>query len=432
MITSSPVWVPTRFNHKGVQDAQRKLLTTLENTYNFFALYANLDGYRPTESGTAAYDLLDRWIISRLNSVIIQVRSDMEGLNFTRAAKLLGEFFIDDVSNWYVRLSRRRFWKGEMTGDKRAAFATLYAVLEGSLRLLAPFIPFTTEEIYRGLRAHLDPADSVHLADYPQADPGRRLPELEGTMTVAQEVVGLGRSLRQTAGVRTRQPLSRLLLHSDNDRAGQLIADERLRQLVADEMNVKTIELLDNPRQVARLTAKPNYRALGPRFGSQAPAAAAAIGEMSPDQIMTLRAQGSVTLAVEGQPTEFGPTEIEVAETGLGPYVAAAGNGLTVALETTLSEELVLEGLCREIVNRIQNLRKKSGLAVSDRIELSVSGSQPIGEVIARYRERIAQETLARSVDSGLDLPYQDRSRIDDIEIVIALRKCEPGRGGNR
>ena len=425
MLTCSPVWAPTRFDREGVKEAQRKLIATLENTYNFFTLYANIDGFTPDDAPVASDDLLDRWILSRLQSVGRDVREDLEALNLTRAGKTLGAFVIDDVSNWYVRLCRRRFWKGEMTADKRAAFTTLYRVLEATLRLLAPFIPFTTEEIYRGLLRHRDADVSVHLQDFPTADESLIDQDLERAMAAAQAVVGIGRSLRQDAGLKTRQPLGRLLVHADDDRGDLLLGDERLVGYVAEELNVKTVDSVADPREVAELSAKANFRALGPRFGKQAPQAAAAIAAMTAEQILELRGAGTVTLDLAGQATGFGFEEIFVSETGIAPYVAGGAGGLTVALDTTLTEDLRQEGLCREIINKIQNLRKNSGLEVSDRIDLRIDGPDEVLAAVARFDERIRRETLAVDVASAGDLAYKDTFKIDDYEIDVALRRSE-------
>ncbi|MBU8870777.1 MAG: isoleucine--tRNA ligase [Gemmatimonadales bacterium] len=424
MITSSPVWVPTKFDRGGVKEAQRKLLATVENTYNFFTLYANLDDFVIEPEPQTSPDLLDRWILSRLQSVSAAVAEDLETLHLTRAAKAIAFFLMDDVSNWYVRLSRRRFWKGEMTADKRAAFTTLYTVMETSLRLLAPFIPFAAEEIYRGLTAHRDPEGSVHLQDFPTSDQSLVDEELERAMAAAQAVVGLGRSLRQEASLKTRQPLGRLLLHANDDRAALLMADERLVGYVASELNVKEIGTVEDPREVARLETKANYRALGPRFGKQAPQAAACIKAMTSDEILALRSAGRVALQFEGKPTEFTFEEVQVLQEGVAPFVATGEQGLTVALDTTLTDALRQEGLCREIINKVQNLRKKSGLEVSDRINLRIEGGEPIREMVSLFAERIQAETLAQSIASSGDFDYKDTFTIDENEIGIALGKA--------
>ena len=423
MITCSPVWVPTRFDREGVKEAQRKLLATLESTYNFFTLYANLDGWRPDPAREIQPALLDRWILSRLQSVTASVTEDLEALNLTRAGKTLAGFVLDDLSNWYVRLCRRRFWQGEMTTDKHTAFSTLYTVLESSLRLLAPFIPFTTEEIYRGLTNHADPAASVHLGSWPAARQALVDADLERMMKVGQDVVSIGRSLRQESSLKTRQPLGRLVLHADDDRSGLLLANEELKGYVAEELNIKAIETVDDPRTIAQLGAKANFRALGPRFGKQAPVAAKAITGMTPEQILELKEKGAVSLTVDGLQETFGFEEVMVTEEGLGSYVAGSGNGLTVALDTTLTEELLAEGLCREIINKVQNLRKKSGLEVSDRIQLRIDGPEAVRQVAQDFAERIMSDTLAESVDSSADLPYKDAFEIEGSEISIALGK---------
>jgi len=432
MVSSSPVWAATKFDREGVKEAQRKLLGTLENTYNFFALYANLDGFRHDPQAEVAPELLDRWILSRLGSITQSARTDLEDLNFNRAAKVLGDFVVDDLSNWYVRLSRRRFWKGEMTVDKRTAFATLYEVLEGVLRLLAPFIPFVTEEIYRNLTAPDRQVASVHLASYPTADPVQQDHTLEKVMATAQQIVSMGRALRQDAKLRTRQPLNELLIHAEDERVTDLLADRQLTALVADELNIKTVTAVDDPLQVAEFQAKPNFRELGPRFGSRAPQAAQRISAMNPEEIMQLRRQEQVDLEVEGSHATFGYQEISIAVSGIPPYVATTGNGLTVAMDTRLTPELREEGLSREVINRVQQLRKKSGLEVSDRIRLAIDGSEPVAKTLTRYGNRIAGETLADELVSSLDLQYKDSFRIDDIEVTIALQKSEAGSGGDR
>lgn len=424
MLTCSPVWSTTRFDPAGVKEAQRKLLATVENTYNFFSVYANLDGFMVEPGASRELDLLDRWVLSRLQSVITSVTADIEALYLTRAAKTIGTFMMDDVSNWYVRLSRRRFWQGEMTPDKCAAFTTLHSVLQTSLRLLAPFIPFTAEEIYRGLTAYGDATVSVHLQDFPQAEPALIDEHLERGMAAAQDVVSQGRNLRQEAAMKTRQPLGRLVMHADDDRVELLMADQRLQGYIASELNVKTVGLVADPREVATMSAKANFRALGPRFGKQAPVAAAAIAAMSVDQIRTLEKEGEISLVVAGTSETFSAAEIMPTATGIAPWVTGSNGGLTVALDTTLTPELVQEGYCREIINKVQNLRKSSGLAVSDRIVLQVNGPQAVADVISEFADRIAAETLAVTLAAAGELPYKESFEIDENPVTIALDRA--------
>ena len=423
MITVNPVWIPTRFDEEGVGEARSKLLGTLENTYRFFATYANLDGWTPDPARETAPDLLDRWILSRLQSVAASVGEDLEAMNLTRAGKTIGAFILDDVSNWYVRLSRKRFWHGEVDTGKHTAYTVLHTVLETSLRLLAPFIPFTAEELYRALCAHADGDVSVHLRQFPAADASLQDAELEQRMQTAQEVVGLGRSLRQDTQIKVRQPLGRLLVHSTDSRAADLLADATLTGYVAGELNVKRVEALADPREVAVLAAKANYRALGPRFGKQSPQWAKAIEAMDAAQVMALRENGSVDVTLDGAAESLGFEEIQVRQEGIAPYAATGQGALTVALDTTIDDDLRAEGMVREIINKVQNLRKKSGLEVSDRIMLVVDGPEPVQAAVRAHADHIAQETLAESLAAEGELPHRDSFRIGDSDITIMLAR---------
>ncbi|MBD3220159.1 isoleucine--tRNA ligase [bacterium] len=423
MATVNPVWLPTKFDEDGVSEARSKLIGTLENTYKFFATYANLDGWTPDPARETAPDLLDRWVLSRLQSVTASVREDLDAMNLTRAGKTIGAFLLDDVSNWYVRLSRKRFWHGEVDADKHTAYTTLFTVLETSLRLLAPFVPFTAEELYRGLRAHADADVSVHLEDFPTADVSLQDADLERRMATAQDVVGLGRSLRQQTQIKVRQPLGRLLVHSTDDRAAGLLADDTLRDYVAGELNVKEVAPLADPREVATLAAKPNFRALGPRFGKQAPQWADAIKALDPDQVMRLRESGALTIASDGRDEVFGFEEIQVVQEGIAPFAATGQGSLTVALDTTIDDALRAEGLVREVINKVQNLRKSSGLEVSDRIALMVAGPADVRDAVTEHAAKIQQETLAESLADDGELPHRDSFRIGDAEVTIGLAK---------
>jgi isoleucyl-tRNA synthetase len=423
LLTVNPVWLPTRFDRDGVKEAQNKLLGTLENTYKFFALYANLDGWQPDPARPTEPTQLDLWITSRLQSVVASVRDDLEDLNLTRAGKTIGAFVLDDLSNWYVRLSRKRFWHGELSVDKHTAYTTLHEVLLTTVKLLAPFVPFVAEEVFRGLTASVDAAGSVHLQDFPVADAARQDQDLEYRMGAAQAVVSLGRALRQEAGLKVRQPLSRLLLHSNDERADLVFGDATLVGYVAGELNLKSVERLADPREVATLAAKPNFRVLGPRFGKTVQAVAAAVAVLTPAQVMELRRTGEISLAVDGRQETLTDDEIQVREEGIPPFVAAGQDGLTVALDTTLTDALRAEGLCREIINKVQNLRKKSGLEVADRIQLVVSGAPAVQDAVAAHGDWIRRETLATSIASSGEWPHQETFQAEAVEVTIALAK---------
>jgi isoleucyl-tRNA synthetase len=291
------------------------------------------------------------------------------------------------------------------------------------LRLLAPFVPFTAEEVYKGLTTHHDPEGSVHLQDFPVQDTTLIDSDLERAMGVAQDIVGLGRSLRQDSGLKTRQPLGRLLLHSEDDRVALVMADENLKTYVTGELNLKELGVVDDPREVAKLEAKANFRALGPRFGKGSPVAAKVITAMTGEQILELRRNGTVDLVYENEPTAFTFDEVMVKEEGVAPFVAGGSGGLTVALDTTLTEDLLAEGLCREIINKVQNLRKKSGLEVSDRIELNVVAPEHVLAAVIRFADRIMRETLANGIACQAELPYKDVFKLEDDEIGITLGK---------
>lgn len=421
MITVNPVWLPTKFETGGVDEARSKLLGTLENTYKFFATYANLDGWTPDPARATEPDMLDRWVLSRLQSVTRSVREDLEAMNLTRAGKTLGTFILDDVSNWYVRLGRKRFWHGEVDTDKHTAYTTLHTVLDTVVKLLAPFVPFTAEELYRGLHVHEDAQVSVHLQDFPMVDQDQVDPELERRMETTQNVVGLGRALRQDTQIKVRQPLGRLLVHSTDERAAALLADDTLKGYVAGELNIKSIEQLDDPRSVATVTAKANYRALGPRFGKASPQWAKAIEALDAAQVMGLRETGSVTVELDGRSEILGFEEVQVQQAGIEPFAATGHGPLTVAVDTTIDDALRAEGLAREIINKVQNLRKKSGLDVSDRIVLRVEGPADVLAAVAAHAERIQQETLAQELAATDELPHSDTFKLAGSEVTIEL-----------
>ncbi|MEE9268764.1 MAG: isoleucine--tRNA ligase, partial [Candidatus Krumholzibacteria bacterium] len=374
LIASSPPWLPTRFDRKGVVDASQKLMGTLRNVYSFFAMYAELDDYRP--GGTKGEpNLLDRWILSRFHSTVAEVRRQMDAYEMTRAARALQRFVLDELSNWYVRRSRRRFWKGEMGPDKIAAYETLHAVLDGTVRLLAPFAPFVAEEVYQALRSALagdgaEDDDSVHLESFPESDQARIDRELEDTMDTALKVAALGRTVRNEAGVKIRQPLARMRVHDHEGRARQLLKHAEIRDIVLDELHIKELLLVDDLGKYVSFKAAPAFPVLGKRFGKRVPEVASSIQSLTGDELEAFLSAGEVTIKLGDEELTLGRDEMSVAVEGKQPYGAWIEHGLTVALDLQITEPLRLEGIAREIVNRVQNLRKKTGFHVSDRIHI--------------------------------------------------------------
>ncbi len=404
LIASSPPWLPTRFDRKGVVDASQKLMGTLRNVYSFFAMYAELDDYRP--GGTKGEpNLLDRWILSRFHSTVAEVRRQMDAYEMTRAARALQRFVLDELSNWYVRRSRRRFWKGEMGPDKIAAYETLHAVLDGTVRLLAPFAPFVAEEVYQALRSALagdgaEDDDSVHLESFPESDQARIDRELEDTMDTALKVAALGRTVRNEAGVKIRQPLARMRVHDHEGRARQLLKHAEIRDIVLDELHIKELLLVDDLGKYVSFKAAPAFPVLGKRFGKRVPEVASSIQSLTGDELEAFLSAGEVTIKLGDEELTLGRDEMSVAVEGKQPYGAWIEHGLTVALDLQITEPLRLEGIAREIVNRVQNLRKKTGFHVSDRIHVCYQGGKSADAVFKSQGEFIRSETLAVSTDN--------------------------------
>ena len=448
LVTVSPAYAPIRFDIEGVRESRRKVLGTLENVFAFFSLYANLEHYtaRRVEDPARLSQQLDRWILSRYHAVVEEVAASLDGWDATRAGRVLGDFIVDELSNWYVRRSRRRFWKAAMGEDKRAAFDTLYTVLEGVSRLLAPFTPFIAERLYRGLHPDLpeeapaptedgsmsssadpaagggEPADSVHLADWPGSSAAARDRELEESMAAVLQVVGLGRSLRNAHELRVRQPLREGLVYGRSPALRRAVEQERYAALIADELNLKRVSWLDDPSRVARVSAKANFRKLGARFGKKTPAVAKAIAALDGDSLARLREDGSLTLSVDGDEVEITGEDVFISEEGLEGYVTESQRDCMVALSIELDEELRREGLARELVNRIQNLRKQAGLAVSDRISLYIGGDEAVAAAWAAHQDHIREETLVQ-IHAERPAPdmVQEEFSIDGHKALIAL-----------
>jgi isoleucyl-tRNA synthetase len=413
LVSSSPPWVPTRFDRKGVVDASQKLLGTVRNVYSFFAMYAEIDGYRPGLAGGEPI-LLDRWILSRFHSTVAEVRKQLDAYDMTRAARALQSFVLDELSNWYVRRSRRRFWKGEMGPDKIAAYNTLHTVLQGTLRLLAPFVPFA-EEIHQAVHCAMTGAEegpSIHLDPYPVSDAARIDTDLESLMETALVVCSLGRTVRNDASIKIRQPLSGMVIHDYSGRCRKLVANDEIREIVLDELHVKELRICDDPSRHVTLKPSPAYAALGKRFGKRVPEIAALVAKLPQQSLAEFLRDGRVALATSDGETVLEREDMVVTVEGIAPYGGRHERGITVALNLEIDDALRVEGLARELVNRIQNLRKKAGFEVSDRIRIRYAGASAADGVFAVQGELIKQETLATAIEKG-GADWKERAELE-------------------
>jgi isoleucyl-tRNA synthetase len=426
-ITASNPWVPKRYNPTAVQESTRKFLDTVFNTYRFFTLYANAEGWAPSDADPEPADrsLLDRWLLSRLSSVVAEVREELDAYQLTRAYRTLGDFVSEELSNWYVRRSRPRFWGNTDEGDARAAYRTLWEALRTVCLLTAPVTPFVSDWIHQGLTE-----SSVHLQSFPEADASGIDQELEDEMAAVRALVSLGRAAREEVNIRVRQPLGRLFAVLP----GEVEIRPEVLDLLRAELNVKTVDFMESAEGLVSLVAKPNFKALGPRFQKNSELAATAIRGLSPEALSAYRNGESVSIDVAGSTVELAAEDLEVTEESKGDFVVRSENGYTAALDPVLDDDLREEGRARELVNRIQRLRKDSGLEITDRIRLAISGPQEIRSAADRFREFISGETLAVSLTLGAE-PEQDLEaklniQVDDLEAVIALSRESVGDGG--
>jgi isoleucyl-tRNA synthetase len=371
---------------------------TLRNTYRFFSLYAGLEGWTHEDSGArppSERSVMDRWLLSRTDSLAEELREELEGYELTRAARRLSGFVLDELSNWYVRRSRDRFWATrpdvETKQAARDAFATLHETLRTTAALLAPFAPFFSDWLHRALVG-----DSVHLADYPLSA-GRIDPDLERDMRDVRELAVLGRAAREQENLRVRQPLRLLRAMVPGGRR----PSQAVLELLAQELNVKRVEFLSETDDIVRLVVKPDFGRLGPRFGPLTPEVARLVQNVETEQARRLRAGDSIELELGGESVAIAPDEVSITEVASGELVVKSADGYLVGLDRTLDEGLVAEGIARELVNRVQRLRRDSGLEVSDRIELGIRGSQEVESAANEHRDYIAGETLAVGVQIG-------------------------------
>ena len=426
IVTVSPPWVPTCFDYDGVTEVTRKLFGTLINVYSFFVLYANIDGFEPGKITieVAERPEIDRWITSRLHSVLKAVNEYLERYDITKAARLIQNFIIDDLSNWYIRRCRRRFWKSELNADKKAAYLTLYDILVTTVKMLAPFAPFISEEIYRNIvRSVSDEApESIHLCRFPAADTGCIDETLESRMGAVQSIVVLGRSARNRSGIKVRQPLPKVSVVYTGD--GGLPELGEMKSLLLEELNVKEVLFVDDRESLYVQTAKPNFKTLGPKFGDRVNAVADAIKELPPENVTQLQTAGSVSVEVQDQLVEIRIEDVEITKTeGEGCIIEEDGQ-FVLCLDTLISEELRDEGYAREFVNRTQATRKDADFNVTDRITIYYQAPDRLKKAIQAMEQYIKEETLAiQIIPEEHQGVFQKEWNIDDEKITIGVER---------
>ena len=422
MISNSSPWDNLKYDEDGVAEVSRKLFSTLYNTYKFFAQYANVDGFTGDEPQVPVTERpeIDRWVLSLLNSLVAEVEKDLDDYEPTKAARAIETFVNDNLSNWYVRLNRKRFWAGEMDDDKLAAYQTLYSCLKTVALLMAPFAPFYADRLYSdltGAPAEGEGYASVHLADFPTNDPALVDPALERRMALAQIATSLVLALRRKVNIKVRQPLSQLLMPAID--AAQKADFEAIASLVAAEVNVKEVKIVDNEESGLVKKVKADFKKLGPRYGKVMKDLGKAISAMSAEQIALIEREGQITFAdIAGSPVVT-LDDVEIIPEDVPGWLVANEGNVTVALDVTVTEALRNEGLARELINRIQNIRKDSDFAITDRVKVVLSDTPEVKACLEEYKDYIASQVLADSIELAAEVPAPAKELdIDGMKIL--------------
>jgi isoleucyl-tRNA synthetase len=427
LITNASPWDNLKFDAAGIQEVQRKFFGTLFNTYQFFILYANVDGFAFREKYIPVEERpeIDRWIISCLHTLCKQVTQAMDDYEPTVAGRLMEVFLDENLSNWYVRLCRRRFWKGEYEQDKISAYQTLYECLDTLCRLMAPISPFFSDALFRRLNevSGLHPVDSVHHADYPVANATLIDEQLERRMQLAQDISSLGLSLRKKSSIKVRQPLKKMMIPVLNpEMKGQL---QQIEHLIKAEINIKEIEYIKDTDGVISKKLKPNFKLLGARLGARMKAAGQLIASMDSKAIAAFEEKGETSFVIDNEVVTIQLSEVDVLAEDIPGWTVAVKNGITAALDIQITPELEQEGHARELINRIQNIRKDLDLALTDRIFVKLERRPALESAIIHYNDYICREILADSIEL---VPSVERGT--EIDVNEELLKVEVTKKG--
>ena len=417
MISNAQPWDNLKFDLAGLAEVKRKFFGTLYNTYAFFALYANIDGFSYSEEDVPLEERLeiDRWILSELNTLIQEVGNSLDDFEPTKAARAIQLFVNDNLSNWYVRLCRRRFWKGDYGTDKISAYQTLYTCLETVAILASPIAPFFMDKLFCDLNQATQKTklESVHLAQWPKSKPEVIDTILEEQMRLAQDLTSMVFSLRKKENLRVRQPLQKMMVPVLNDKVKSQI--EAVKDLILSEVNVKELEFMTSDSGILVKKVKPNFKTLGPKFGQQMKAISQAISQFTSEDISTIEQEESYLLNIEGSEIQIDLSDVVITTEDIPGWVVTSMNGNTVALDISLSDNLISEGLAREVINRVQNLRKDLGFEVTDRIEINLSAEDKLANAINNNLNYICSETLA---DEIRIIPYNSLEKVEEMELI--------------
>ena len=419
-VNSAP-WLPNRFHGKAVVEGQRKFMGTLWNTYAFFVLYANIDNFDATKY-TLEYDklsVMDKWLLSKLNTLIKEVDDNLTNYRIPETARALQDF-VDDMSNWYVRRSRERFWAKGMEQDKINAYMTLYTALVEVCKAAAPMIPFMTEDIYQNLVRSIDKdaKESIHLCDFPVADEAHIDKELEENMDKVLKMVVMGRACRNAANIKNRQPIGQMYVKAGFD------LPEFYQDIVKEELNVKNVKFTDEVREFTSYTFKPQLKTVGPKYGKLLGGIKAALSSLDGNAAMDeLNKADALKLDVNGQEVTLFREDLLIESAQMEGYVSENDNGITVVLDTNLSEELLEEGFVREIISKVQTMRKEADFEVMDNIAITYEGSEKAEAVFAAHAQEIGAETLAVSVEKKAPAGYVKEWKINGENVVLGVEK---------
>ena len=426
LVSNSPVWRPTLFDEDGIFEVQRKFFNTLLNTYSFFVLYANIDGFNYSDEKIPVDERpeIDRWIISELNSMLERYLNAMENYNLTVAAREISDFTVDYLSNWYVRRNRRRFWKSEKGKDKNSAYQTLYEVLILVCKVTSPIAPFLADEIFQNLNSNtnLEKIESVHLCEIGNPDLNLIDKNLEEKMEKAIRVVGLARAMRMKSNLKVRQPLQKVLIPVSNQHEEEVI--KSMKEIILEEINVKEMELISGDSPIVNKKAKPNFKVLGQRYGKDVQEIALKIKELESKEISKIQSLGKVEIEINSKIFEITTNDFNIYFDDVKDWLVETDGKITVALDTELNEELLKDGIAREFVNRVQNLRKTADYEVTDRILINLNSDENFTKSILEKKKYILNETLATEITtSDFADGFKSAEEIDEYKFELTISK---------